>query len=70
MLEVVSTQSPHHPCPWAAVDGLFGHSDRVIGLEEFYFGDFLLSSVFQLCSLHHHSNSYAVSNKAANKNGA
>lgn len=30
----------------------------------------LPSSVFQLCSLNHHANSYAVSNEAVDENGA
>lgn len=29
LLEVVSTQSPHHPYPWAGVDGLCGHSESL-----------------------------------------
>lgn len=67
--EVVSTQSPHHPYPCAGVDGLCGRSERVIGLGEFYFDDLLPSTLFQLCSLHYHANSYAVSNETANRMG-
>lgn len=69
LLEVVSAQSPHHPYPWAGVDGLCGHSEWVIGLGEFYFDGLLPSTLFQLCSLHYHANSYAVSNETANRIG-
>lgn len=62
LLEVASILSPLHPYPWAGLGGLCGHSDCVTDLGEFYFGNLLPSLVFQLCSLHYHADTSAVSN--------